>query len=590
MSMLAFLASVAILAPQNPDLILTAEKTNFVETGDYQEMVRFVKALDSASEKATAFELEYSRSPQGRAIMGLIVSENPSLKALADPNPQKPLVFVQCGIHSGEIEGKDALMMLARKACLDPNSPEAKVLEKVDLLIIPIFSVDAHERRSAFNRANQNGPAEMGWRATANNLNLNRDYVKIDAPEMASLIHLVSKVTPDFAIDNHTTDGGDWQYALMYDVPYGPHLDSGISALSTRYVKEVMPLVDQDGYLTAPYFGGFSEENPGFGITMSAFSPRYSTSYYSTRNIPSLLVETHVLKDYKTRVDATYSANLRTFQWVAKNAAELLAARKDAAARAEDLQESSKLVLTSRVTRETKPFTFKGYRRDDYVSEVTGAKVRSWSDEKVDYPTVIRDQFVPALEVTLPAAYLVPAEFNDIQRLLDLHGIQYSKLQPNDAGKKEFTVQQFTEVEFSGAPYEGRMQPRFRIADVKRVVTLHAGDLLVPVDQPLARLLVHMFEPNATDSLAKWGFFNAFMSQVEYAADYAMEPYAKKMLASDPKLKAEFEERMKDESFAKNPNAILDFFYERSPYADSRYKIHPIIRLSQADLQRLNEN
>lgn len=560
----------------------TAERTAFRQTGTYAEAVEFCSRLDKASENAVVVKM--GLSPQGREMVALILSKEPGFRSGKSAN--KPVVLVQNGIHSGEIEGKDACMMLARDMVVG-NAPLSGLLDEVNLVILPVFSLDAHERRSPYNRANQNGPEEMGWRATAQNLNLNRDYIKADGGEMRLLLEKAQIWKPDFFIDNHTTDGGDWQYVVQYDVPVGPCLDSEVSDVSKKFVKDVMPQVDGDGFLTAPYFGGFSYANPERGISLSTFGPRYSTGYFSMRNTPSLLVETHVLKPYEARVKGTYSINLRTFQWVAKNAKGLLGATRGAADRAKALKVGSDLVVTNRTAQTSRPFTFRGLEYAPNKSEISGGTINHWTDKKVDIQTTIRDEQIAGLAVKLPAAYLVPRAWTDVVDRLKLHGIQFSRVKASQALDSD--VQLFVEPKLGTATFEGRQMPTYGLKPSKRKIQVMAGDLVVPVGQPLTRLVAQMLEPSAPDSFAKWGFFNVVFEEKEYAEDYALEPIAKKMLASDPALKAEFEERLNDPAFANNPNARLRFFFERSPYFDDHLNVYPILRLDQSEANRLLE-
>lgn len=577
------------MAPAPFDWTLTAEKTSFRQTGRYEEALRFCEELDRVSDKASLIRL--GKSPEGREMVVLLLSTDPQVRHAE--HRTKPLVYIESGIHSGEIEGKDATLMLARQVIRPAGAPSevnrSALLDSVSIAILPVFSVDAHERMSPYNRVNQNGPEEMGWRATSENINLNRDWVKADAREMRNLLAYLSDARPDFYIDNHTTDGGDWQYMVQYDVPRYPTMAPETVAISQKYVDDVTPRVDADGWLTAPYFGGFDEHNPQRPITIGAFGPRYSTGYWALRNRPSLLVETHVLKPYGDRVKATYSFNLHTLEWAGQNASALMRANRRADAQSASLAEGSTLAVSARTTDAERPFVFKGLKFDPYTSNVTGAEIPRWTREKVDHPTTIRDQYAVAQSVELPAGYLVPGYLTEVINLLKLHGV---KLTPVNAAITnqaiELSAQQFFDVKLPGTTFESRTMPNYQLRTVTRTVTIPAGSIVVPINQPLVRLVAQMLEPSAPDSLAKWGQFNIFLESKEYAEDYAMEPIAKKMLESDPELRAEFEARLRDPEFARNPDARLNFFYERSPWFDSRYRIHPVYRLDAAQLGRLS--
>lgn len=563
------------------DWSLHYERSGYVETGRYQEAVDFCRRLDRASEIAKVVTL--GRSPQGREVIALIISKDKSFSPSASKRSRKPLLVFNNGIHSGEIEGKDADLMLAREILI--TGKERSLIDNVDIAIIPIFSVDAHERFSAYNRINQNGPKEMGWRSTALNLNLNRDFVKADAPEMRGMIRFLTEWQPSFFCDNHTTDGGDWQYVVTADVPRWPDLDPEVLAFNTRLRDTVMPQVGADGFLNAPYFSLNSREDPGKGLTISSYSPRYSHSYYAGLNRPSMLVETHVLKPYKQRVDATYSLNKRTIEFFAQHGQALKSTLKRVDERGTATAEGSKVVLSGKLAETRRPMVFKGFEYTPVDSPITGSKVAAWSKTPIDIDSWVRDEFEPALVVTAPAAYAIPPQWGDVIDLLQLHGIAHKRLTKPFEGT--FDTWRFDDVRFSPMPFEGRHMPQFKPVAIREQRTLIPGTVIVPVGQPRAKLILNMMEPEADDSFVRWGFFNALLTRVEYFEDYAMDPYARKMLDADPALKAEFEERLKDPEFAKNPRARLQFFYERSEFEDEVYSKSPIVRLTTAQLSEV---
>ena len=575
----------ASLARADFDWALTGERTNWAKTGRYEEAYRFCEQL-GLMDNVDVYPI--GKSPEGRPMVVVVISTDSDV--LSRTKRKKPLLFINNGIHSGEIEGKDADLILARRLVRPDGAPEepnwSNLLDKVSLAFIPVFSVDAHERMSPYNRANQNGPDEMGWRVTGQNLNLNRDWAKIDAVEMENLLGFMNKVEADFYIDNHTTDGGDWQYTVQWDVPNYVTMAPTVDAISKKFIAEVFPKVDAREYLTAPYFGGFDERNPQRGLSMSAFGPRYSTGYWSMRNRPSLLVETHVLKPYKDRVFATLAANELTLRFMADHADELLRANREGDAATAAVKEGDDLVLTARNTGKSRPFTFKGFKFEPYKSEISGGEIPAWTREKVEYQTIIRDEFEAGLTVKAPAGWLVPSHLVDVISRLKLHGIE---MVPVGAGSIDLTVKKFDGTTFGSESFEGRFMPRFKLIDVQRKVDIPAGSMFVPVGQRLGRLAAQLLEPQAGDSFAAWGFFNGFLEQKEYAEAYAMEPFAKKMLEADPALKAAFEEALKDPAFAGSPGARLNWFFERSPYYDKRLNIYPIYRLTGAEWRELNQ-
>ncbi len=566
------------------DWELTCEKTDWLKTGRYEEAYRFCEQL---SLLPNVQMVPIGKSPEGRPMVLMILSTDSDV--LSPEKRKKPLLYINNGIHSGEIEGKDATLIMARRMMQPDGAPDSDpnwsgLLDKASLAFVPVFSVDAHERMSPYNRANQNGPVEMGWRVTGENLNLNRDWVKADAVEMKNLLNFVNDIEPDFYIDNHTTDGGDWQYTVQYDVPRNPTMAPSVVEVSQKFVDDVMPKIDKAGFLTAPYFGGFDDRRPERGITISAFGARYSTGYWSMRNRPSMLIETHVLKPYKDRLFGTLESNRLTLEWMGANASLLRTRVKYGDIDSMAIKEGDDIVLTARTSDKSRPFTFKGLKFEPYQSDVSGGEIPHWTRDKVEYVTTIRDQFEIGLTVKAPAGWLIPSNLVDVVERLKLHGIE---MIPAKEGRLETTAQKFTEVKFGTETFEGRFMPRFKLVDVKRAVSVPPGSFIVPVGQRLGRLAAQLLEGQSSDSFAAWGFFNGFMEQKEYAEAYAMEPIAKKML-EDPAIRAAFDEALKDPAFAGNPGARLNWFFERSSYYDARLMVHPVIRLTGAEVKSLS--
>jgi hypothetical protein len=570
-----------LLRPQAPvaaDWQTVYERSGTLDTGSYSEAVEYCRRLAAASPFAKV--IPFGTSPQGRPMIALVLSSERAFTPVAARRSRKPLVIINNGIHSGEIEGKDADLLLARDILI--TKTRASLLDNVNILIIPIFSVDAHERFSPYNRINQNGPRAMGWRATATNLNLNRDFMKADAGEMEAMLRLLHTWKPDFFFDNHTTDGADWQYTMQLAVPQAQTLAAPLVAWSQQMLATTLPQVESDGFLTAPYFDDVDYNNLSLGMSVSDFSPRYSTGYLAAMNRPSMLVETHMLKPYKQRVEATYSINRRVIETVGATAPALKAANRAADLAETRIKPGDEVVLEAQTTATTRPFTFRGLAYRPYRSDISGALTPAWTREAVDTATALRDQFAPSVTVAAPAAYAIPPQWKEIIARLELHGLQFSRLQQPMTGKYE--TYRFDEVTFPREPFESRFQPRYKAVKITEERILPIGTVVVPVAQVGAKLLLQLLEPDAPDSLVHWGLFNAIFEQKEYFENYAMDPIAQNMISADPKLKAEFEERLKDPKFAANPRARLEFFYERSPYFDRSLNKYPIVRLSREQL------
>lgn len=551
------------------------EKSGYLETSRYAEDVAYCRRLDAASPDAKV--ITYGKSPEGREMIALIISSEHAFSSKSARKSERPLIFVQNGIHSGEIEGKDASLLLARDILINKKYPE--ILRGANLLIVPVFSVDAHERFTAYNRINQNGPKEMGWRATAQNLNLNRDYIKADAGEMRNQLKLIHDWCPDFFFDNHTTDGGDWQYTMTMALPMAQTQVPAAAEWDRRLYEELKTKLDAQGYLTGPYFDLEDPGNPAAGLSIGDFGPRYSTGYLAAMNRPCVLLETHVLKPYKPRVDSTYLAMVYTMQRCVVDAGALKAMNWAADEGERRGGEGKRVVLAAKLRSDKRPFTFKAYAYTPYESAVSGSKIHAWDRSMpMDVESTIQDTYEPSVTVTLPAAYAVPPQWKNVQDLLALHGLKGIEIKVST--RSSFDTYKFTDVKFGDGSFESRFTPSFKVETIREERTLMPGTLVYPTNQVGAKLLAHMLEPEGPDSLAQWGFFNVMFEGKEYFEEYAMEPVAKRMLDTDPKLRSEFEERLKDEKFAKNSRARLQFFYERSPYYDVWLNKYPVVKLN----------
>jgi len=561
---------VIFLPPNVPTLLY--ERSHFVESGSYAEAVSFCETLAKRSPFAKI--IRFGTSPEGRPMIALLMSAKKEFTPQALAKSPRPLIFVNNGIHAGEIEGKDASLMLVRGMLLEGKHKD--LFQGANWLMIPIYNVDGHERKSKYNRINQNGPIEMGWRSTGQNLNLNRDYMKADAPETRAWLGLLHRYQPDFLFDDHTTDGADYRYSAMLSVPQSPVLPPATADFSKRLYDEVKLANDAKGVLTAPYFE-VDRNNIGRGLTVEDFTPRYTHGYFAALGRPSMLIETHMLKDYKTRVEATYQTLVATSTFLVKNASRLKTLNHAADA---PVKEGDTVVFASKPSAEKRPFTFLGWRYAPAESPSAGSPVAAWVHDPVDTVTTVQDQYLPGASGTAPAGYAIPAAWTDVIDRLRLHGLPVKILKSPMTGS--FSSARFDGVRFATRPFEGRFQPSFTVRPVTETRVLAPGTAIVPA----SRLAMQLLEPDAPDSLLKWGLFNNVFEQKEYFEDYSMAVVGDAMLANDPKLKAEFEAWL-----VKSPNASkndrLGWLFDRSPYADRRLNAYPVVRLIGAQLRQL---
>ncbi|QQS36706.1 MAG: M14 family metallopeptidase [Ignavibacteriales bacterium] len=576
------MATVAgILAAQNKieaNWITRFENSGYVSTSGYNETMKYFQQLDDNSDYAKLFS--FGTSPQARDLKFFAITKQKEFDPAAFKSSGKPTLLIINGIHSGEIEGKDASMLLLREILI--TKEKENLLDKLNIIVIPIFSVDAHERISKYNRINQNGPEEMGWRTTSQNYNLNRDWLKADALEMQYMLQLISKWLPDFIVDTHTTDGADYQYTITYAVEHFANIYSGTAKfLDNKFVPFLTKEVEQNDYLIFPYVA-FKDWSKGFesGVSDYAATPRFSTGYAAIQNRPALLVETHMMKPYKDRVFSTKVVLETVMRFMNDNADELINLNKEADVQSiENFSKEKKYFpVALKSTDKFSERPFKGFKFYTDSSSISGGSKLVYTNEKQTFNIRFYNDVVSSDSVQLPSAYLIPKEFSYLVDRLKLHGVEAETLTENKT--MEVTRYRFKNIKLSSASNEGRQRVGFDYDTFSEKVNVPAGTYIIRTDQRTLRVIAHALEPRSDDSFVKWGFMNSIFEQKEYFESYVMEKVAEQMLKDDPQLKKEFEKLLNEnEEFRRNPRERLNFFYKLSPYWDKQLNLYPVMRI-----------
>jgi murein tripeptide amidase MpaA len=571
--------SEALVVAADDPWITPAERMQLAATPDYAETMAWLNRLVSAAPELEMVSI--GRSLQGRDIWMVIASADRAFNAVAMQSTGKPLLLAHSGIHAGEIDGKDAGLMLLRDMTVTAKRKE--LLANTNFLFIPILNVDGHERRSAYNRINQRGPAEMGWRTNARNQNLNRDFTKLDTEGLRALIGVFRQWQPDLYLDLHVTDGADYQY----DITFGGNGRDGWSPAIGNWIEDVYrPAIDtvlrNNGHQPGGLIFAANDMDMKDGFLTWSGNPRFSNGYGDAIHLPAVLVENHSLKPYRRRVLGTYVLLAETLG--------LLAREKDSLRTARDTDQQRRpqsipLGFERDAAQVVKNVPFKGISSQRYQGMVSGAEVVRWTGQPVDM--TIPEIFItkPTVLVEPPAAYIVPQAWSDVVERIAMHGIEVEQIsEPLSARAEVYRLPGAGIAEPSAwtpNPFEGhiRIDPG---EPVKQVIetTFPAGSYLISTDQPLGELLVLMLEPQAPDSFLQWGFFLEIFTRTEYVEAYVMEPLAQKMLDNDADLKFRFEQKLaSDESFAGNQYQRLMWFYEQTPFYDEGYLLYPVARI-----------
>ncbi len=551
------------------------EKSHFTETPRYEQTIEYAQRLAAAS-PLISYQV-FGKSPQGRDLPLLILDMDGFSTPDEVERSGKLKILVQACIHAGESEGKDAGLALFRDIALNHKEVD---LDQITILLIPIFNVDGHERFTPYSRINQNGPREAGWRTTATNMNLNRDYLKADAPEMQAWLKLFTQWDPDLFIDCHTSDGADYQYpvTMEYDGFQHPLMSQW---LSRTFVPELTGAMETSGFPLFNYVAFRKWHDPRSGLINQIPGPRFSTGYVTARNRFALLIETHMLKDYKTRVLGTYQLLENTLKIVAPKISTIRSVLQvvDSLTASEKFRSEPCMLDCTASMTDSIMVSFRGVDYTVEKSDLTGGNWYRYSSTPTTYTLPLFSTQIPTLQVNLPKAYVIPAEWQEVIRRLDWHGIRYEVIQEPTVMTVE--TYRFSEPRWAATPYEGRqILESFRMDTVRMEMLYARGSVKVPTDQPNARLIAFMFEPLTDESFLRWGFFNAIFEEKEYVETYVMEKMAREMIGRDPGMKARFDKlKTEDPAFAANSYAQLMWFYRQTPYYDPSVGLYPVGKL-----------
>ncbi|WP_412466607.1 M14 family metallopeptidase [Pedobacter sp. KLB.chiD] len=554
----------------------TAQKTPFELSGKtatttYTEAISYYEKLDKSYPAAKL--LTYGHTDFGKPLHLLVLSRNGVFDPVQLRKQNKRILLINNGIHPGEPEGIDASMMLARDLLKADKLPKDVVI-----CIIPIYNIDGSFNRSGTSRANQNGPVAYGFRGNSKNLDLNRDFIKTDSKNSAAFQLIFNTWQPEIFVDTHTSNGADYQYVMTLIPTQKDKLNPILSDyLAKTLVPDLYSRMEKLGYPMIPYVNSIGE-TPETGITGFIESPRYSTGYTTLHNSIGFMPETHMLKSYDLRVDATYKL-LQTYIEVVERDAEIIGANKRKADESVAVQKEFPLAWKLN-KNEVNNIEFKGFEAGQKPSKVSGAD-RLYYDRSKPYTKTIKEwnKFEPALSIQKPVAYIIPKAWDRVVTLLKLNNVKLRELKTD----QKIAVESYYIGDFKTGtrPYEGHyLHAGVEISHVSQQLQYYAGDYVIYVNQPTNRYIVETLEPQATDSYFNWNFFDSILDMKEHYSAYVFEDTAAELLKNNPDLKSKLEaKRLADADFTKNGAAQLDFVYKNSDYYEKTHNRYPVARL-----------
>ena len=577
-----YLISLLILSctPKKEEIMsqdwTTAFEKNTNATPTYFEVIEYYERLCMAHPELCQ-TTEVGDTDAGFPLHEVVISRGGKTPETA-AKEGKVVLFVNNAIHPGESCGVDASMLLARD--LVTKEDTLGLLDQVCLVIVPFYNIGGGLNRGAFSRANQNGPEFHGFRGNTKNLDLNRDFIKCDSKNARTFNQLFTKWNAPIFIDNHTSNGADYQYVMTLIATQKDKLQVDLRAhLTDSMLPFVYKKMEDYTYEMTPYVN--VDNTPDQGIYAFLDLPRYSSGYAVLHNSISFMPETHMLKPYKDRVWSTYYYMHAMLEHIKDSKAAILTAKKNAD---EAVQNQKTFEINwSLDASKSESLSFKGYEAKYKTSEVSGLP-RLYYDHNQPYTKEIPffNTFKPSTSIEAPRYYIIPQAYEKVVDRLRWNGVHVQEIQEDSilSTVHKYRIQDY---ETRPSPYEGHYL-HYNIKVEDQVFSNHAvrkGDYLVTVNQIKNRYIVETLEPHAPDSFFAWNFFDGILMQKEYFSPYVFEDTAARLLAEDPSLRAQLDQAIsEDPSMAENARAQLLFVYKKSPYYESNtHMVYPVARV-----------
>ncbi len=547
------------------------------ETLTWQEAIDMYQWLDEQYEDARLLEVGWTDA--GRPLHLFVIDRGRQFSPQEIRESGKSILFINNGIHPGEPCGVDASLKLASDLLSGKDSC-AHYLDHTVIAIVPIFNVGGALMRGSFHRANQNGPVEHGFRGNARNLDLNRDFIKLDSRNTQSLVPLLRSWDPDIFVDTHTSNGSDYPYTITLINSHAQrHEPSQARFLDSTLLPFLFEGMDRSPYLMSPYVWSY-KRTPDQGIIAFMDYPRYTSGYVSLYNTLAFTVETHMFKSFEDRVLSTWYLLRETLRFSGLYGSALAEVKR--AAWQEKMMRQEFTLQWKLDTSRSDIINFSGYEVKQRKSKVTGQqnyyfdRSAPWEKEIPYYK-----YFKPIITASVPEYYIVPSAWRQVVERLQLNGVKMEQLSSDSIMELDiYYIESYKTVD---QPYNGHYRHYgVETRELREKVQVLAGDWIIPSKQQAIEYLVQTLEPKGYDSFFSWNFFDEVLFRNEYFSPYIFEETAEDLLKNDPELKKEFKEKKKEDSkFAENGYQQLRFIYERSPWSESTYMRYPVYRLNR---------
>lgn len=504
----------------------------------------------------------------------VLVSSTKSFNINNWPNEKKVVIMINNGIHPGEPDGIDASMLLVR----DIVTQKIILPTNVVLGIIPIYNIGGSLNRNSSTRVNQDGPMSYGFRGNAQNLDLNRDFIKCDSREAKSFAEIFHLLNPHILVDNHVSDGADYQHTMTLLSTQHNKLDGAVGDfLHTVFEPALYKSMEQKKWPMCPYVN-FETANPDKGWNAFYDAPRYSSGYAALFATMAFVPETHMLKPFKQRTESTYALMQSIIEQSSMYAIKIIEAKNISLAA---LKKQEQFVLSWKVdTTKFDTIEFLGYEAAHKISDVTGKQRLYYNHNKpFKKPIKFFNYFKGENVINKPKAYIIPQGWHEVINLLKLNKVKMTVLKKDSV--ITVTSSFIDQIKTSTRAYEKHFKHNYVSLKMKeQQVQFLKGDIIIYTNQPANRFIIEVLEPEADDSYFKWNFFDAILQQKEGYSNYRWEDVAAKYLSENPSLRDTLEAKKKtDTAFAENASLQLEFVYKNSPYYEAAHLRYPVFKI-----------
>lgn len=547
------------------------ERTNGIETVTYNECISYYKNLDTQFNTISMNEI--GKTDGSKPLHAVFFCKDKNYFNSKNSKQKKLHILINNAIHPGEPDGVDASMMLLRDIAMG----KLPISDQIVLVVIPIYNVGGALNRNAYSRANQNGPVEYGFRGNGQNLDLNRDFIKMDAQETQSLIQLFHEIDPEIFIDNHVSNGADYQHVMTLLTVQPKKLGYYTGKyLQNKMEPDIYKAMKSKGYDLVPYVNHWGN-TPDSGWAQFYEPPRFASGFASLFQTISFVPETHMLKPYQQRVWSTYALMETIINYASQYTSEIQEVRKMERLA---IQEKAAFTLDWKVDTMFSLINFKGYEAAYKPSLISGQD-RLYYDRSKPYEKQVKfyNKFMPSMTANAPKYYVISSAWYKVINILKRNKVELIALKKDTViAVKKYIINNY---ETTSKPFEGHyVHSKLSYSEVLDSILFHGGDFLIPLQQKAKRYLMETLEPQAPDAFFAWGFFDPILQQKEGYSDYVFEDEAASILEKDSLLKAEFlKKKSEDEAFQKNGQAQLDYIYKHSKHYEKVHMRYPVFRI-----------